>query len=157
MGDASHHEPKEDSSVHTILLGVNGTHEEVEEEWSNTHLDETLQRLESFLCVLGFNQSSALSIVMSWTVFFAVGVLLPVLVLELSNCEGCNKYQIKDFELDIVALQACLAAVSLLCLSHNLRKYGIRKFLFVDRFNGQMVRFRDEYVNKITVSITRFR
>ena len=157
MGDASNHEPEEDSSVHTILLGVNRTHEEVEEEWSNTHLDETLQRLESFLCVLGFNQSSVLSIVLSWTMFFAVGVLLPVVVLELSNCEGCDKYQIKDFELDIVALQACLAAVSLLCLSHNLRKYGIRKFLFVDRFSGQMVRFRDEYVDKITVSITHFK
>ena len=157
MGDARNHEPKEDSSAQTLLLGVNRTHEEVEEEWSNTHLDETLQRLESFLCVLGFHQSSVLSIGLSWTVFFVIGVLLPVVVLELSNCEGCDKYQIKDFELDIVALQACLAAVSLLCLSHNLRKYGIRKFLFDDRFSGQMVRFRDEYVQKITVSIAHFR
>ena len=83
MGDASNHEPEEDSSVHTILLGVNRTHEEVEEAWSNTHLDETLQRLQSFLCVLGFNQSSVLSIVLSWTVFFffAVGFLLLVVVL----------------------------------------------------------------------------
>lgn len=153
MGDARNHEPKEDSSAQTLLLGVNRTHEEVEEEWSNTHLDETLQRLESFLCVLGFHQSSVLSIGLSWTVFFVIGVLLPVVVLELSNCEGCDKYQIKDFELDIVALQACLAAVSLLCLSHNLRKYGIRKFLFVDRFSGQMVRFRDQYVQKITGSL----
>ena len=157
MGDVRNHEPKEDSSAQTLLLGVNRTHEEVEEEWCNTHLDETLQRLESFLCVLGFHQSSVLSIGLSWTVFFVIGVLLPVVVLELSNCEGCDKYQIKDFELDIVALQACLAAVSLLCLSHNLRKYGIRKFLFVDRFSGQMVRFRDQYVQKITVSIAHFR
>ena len=66
---------------------------------------------------------------------------------------GVYKYQKKDFELDIVALQACLAAVSLLCLSHNLRKYGIRKFPFVDRSSGQMVRFRDEYENKITLQV----
>lgn len=154
MGDVHNHELEGESEA--LLLGVNRSHEEVEEECSNTHLDETLQRLESFLCFLGFNQSSWLSIVLSWTQFFVVGVLLPVVVLELSNCEGCDEYQIKDFELDIVALQVCLAAVSLLCLSHNLRKYGIRKFLFVDRYNGQMVRFREEYVSKITVSIALF-
>ncbi|KAA8524809.1 hypothetical protein F0562_011232 [Nyssa sinensis] len=47
---------------------------------------------------------------------------------------GCEKYQIKDFELDIVVSQAFLAAVSLLCL---LCKYGFRKFLFVDREPAQ--------------------
>lgn len=53
------------------------------------------------------------------------------------------------FELDCVVSHACLAGVSLLCLSHNLRKYGIRKFLFVDRYTGRMARFHDQYVAKI--------
>ncbi|KAK2971042.1 hypothetical protein RJ640_030792 [Escallonia rubra] len=102
----------------------------------DTQLDETLQRLDTFLTLLGFNQSNALKVCLSWAVFALIGVALPVAILELSSnsCSGCETYQIKDFELDIVASQACLAAVSLLCLSHNLRKYGLRKFLFVDRF-----------------------
>lgn len=124
-----------------------------EEENDGTPLDQILQRLENFLTFLGFNQTSWLRFSLSWIAFLLIGVLLPVLVLELTNCSGCEAYQIKDFELDIVASQACLAAVSLLCLSHNLRKYGIRRFLFVDRHSGYMLRFRDDYIKEISVKI----
>ncbi|XP_057984887.1 uncharacterized protein LOC110631696 isoform X3 [Hevea brasiliensis] len=76
------------------------------------------------------------------------------MILELSKCGGCEKYQIKDFELDIVASQACLAAVSLACLSHSLRKYGIRKFLFLDRRSGPiMARFGHKYVQQMKDSL----
>ncbi|KAJ0038345.1 hypothetical protein Pint_23675 [Pistacia integerrima] len=120
----------------------NHQHQQHSNENRNQHqgtdLDRTLKRLENFLSILGFNQSSVLGFVLSWSAFLLIGVLLPVVILELSNCPGCEKGQIKDFELVIVASQACVAAVSLLCLSHNLRKYGIRRFLFVDRYSGQM-------------------
>lgn len=116
----------------------------------DTHLEKSLQKLESFISVLGYNQSSVSSSLLSWALFLAIGVLVPVLVVEFSNCGDCEEYQIREFELDCVVSQACLGAVSLLCLSHNLRKYGIRKFLFVDRYSGQMVRFHDQYVTKIS-------
>ncbi|GLT86619.1 hypothetical protein SLE2022_047480 [Rubroshorea leprosula] len=119
----------------------------------STDLDWALEWLEMFLTFLGFNQSSALSLCLSWTAFVVVGVVLPVLALVLSQCSGCEKYQIKDFELEIVASQACLAAVSLLCLSHNLRKYGIRKFLFVDRHNGHTARLNHQYIKQIKESM----
>ncbi|XP_030542009.1 uncharacterized protein LOC115749367 isoform X2 [Rhodamnia argentea] len=124
-----------------------------EEDDEDPHLDQTLHKLEMFLSFLGFNQSTVLRTLLSWTAFVLIGVVLPVIVLELSDCSDCEQYQIKNFELDIVASQACLAAFSLLCLSHNLRKYGIRKFLFVDRYSGQMSRFRDEYIKQIKGSL----
>ncbi|XP_052205156.1 uncharacterized protein LOC127809981 isoform X3 [Diospyros lotus] len=114
------------------------------------HLNKILQMLESYLNFMGFGQSSALSLALSWFTFFLIGVALPVAVVEFSGCSGCDKYQVKDFELDIVVSQACLAAASLLCLSHYLRKYGLRKFLFVDRYGGQMARFREQYIQKIS-------
>ncbi|KAJ4977365.1 hypothetical protein NE237_002471 [Protea cynaroides] len=58
--------------------------------------------------------------------FFLLGVAVPVLILELSTCSDGEKYQIFEFELDAIVAQSCLAAVSLGCISHNLRKYGIR-------------------------------
>jgi hypothetical protein len=117
----------------------------------NQNINQALEKLEAYLSFLGFNQSSLKSFLLSWAAFLLVGVLLPVALLELSQCSGCDKYQIKDFELDIVASQACLAAVSLICLSHNLRKYGIRKFLFVDRFGGHISRFSLLYIRQIKV------
>lgn len=129
---------------------VNEEEVEVNEDFK---LDQTLQSLEKFLTFLGFKQSSWLSLVLSWTAFVLFGVVLPVLVLELFDCSNCEAYQIKNFELVIVASQACLAAVSLLCVSYNLRKYGIRRFLFVDRHSGYMLRFRNDYIGQISVSI----
>ncbi|KAE9454215.1 hypothetical protein C3L33_13892, partial [Rhododendron williamsianum] len=119
---------------------------------SDPHLDKSLQKLELFLALLDFDQSSALRFGVSWIAFLLIGVALPLAVLGLLDCSDCDKYQIQVFEVEIVASQACLAAVSLLCLSHNLRKYGIRKFLFVDRCSGHMARFSDQYIQKISDS-----
>ncbi|CAK9155806.1 unnamed protein product [Ilex paraguariensis] len=123
------------------------------EDDHDTHLDKTLQRLDSLLTLLGFNQSSVFSFGLSCVVFLLIGVSLPVVVLVLSDCSNCEEYQIKAFEIDVVVSQAFLAAASLLCLSHNLRKYGIRKFLFVDRYSGHVERFANEYNQKICDSV----
>ncbi|CAA0818354.1 Protein of unknown function (DUF3537 [Striga hermonthica] len=141
-----------------LIKSPGATHEpngpdEQEDDDKETHLDKTLQSLHFFLSFLGFNQSSIWSFVISWGVFLVVGVLLPVVVLEFSDCPGCEKGQIKSFEIGIVISQACLAASSLICLSHNLRKYGVRKFLFVDRYSGHVERFSGQYVQKIYESM----
>ncbi|CAN6819045.1 unnamed protein product [Brassica oleracea] len=73
------------------------------------------------------------------------------LVLELGPCKDCERYQYKSFELNIVVSQACLAGASLLCVSHNLRKHGIRKFLFVDQLSG-----RTQYIQQISMILSIF-
>lgn len=149
----------EDPPAQTPLLNSNQNHtrqrpqEDEEGQNEETDLELSLKKLEKFLTFLGFNQSSLWSSALSWAAFLLIGVALPVVALELSDCSDCEEYQIKGFELEIVASQACLAAVSLICLSHNRRKYGIRRFLFVDRFSGQTTRFRDDYDKQIWVSI----
>uniref|UniRef100_A0A3Q7GUY1 Uncharacterized protein n=1 Tax=Solanum lycopersicum TaxID=4081 RepID=A0A3Q7GUY1_SOLLC len=110
----------------------------------DTDLDKTLEKLELFLTLLGLNQSSVLRFVLSWILFLVLGILLPMIMLEVSNP------QIKSFKFDILVSQALVAAVSLLCLSHNLRKYGIRKFLFV---SGHIERFSNQYHHKIHDSV----
>ncbi|AEE34665.1 hypothetical protein ISN45_At01g058090 [Arabidopsis thaliana x Arabidopsis arenosa] len=122
-------------------------------EGVNDDLDRTLEWLETFLTLLGFNQSSKQSLVLSWIVFLSIGLVLPVTVLELGHCLGCERYQYKSFELNIVVSQALLAGVSLLCVSHNLRKHGIRKFLFVDQLSGRMDRLKAQYIQQILNSV----
>ncbi|CAI9278210.1 unnamed protein product [Lactuca saligna] len=125
--------------------------EEQEQEESSIHLDKDLQELDFYLLLLGFNQTSMLRFGISWVTFLTIGVVLPVTVLLMStNCLRCDLYQVKAFELVVVSSHACLAAAALLCLSHNLRKYGIRKFLFVDQYNGHVQRFSSDYVHKIS-------
>ncbi|KAK9076200.1 hypothetical protein SSX86_004533 [Deinandra increscens subsp. villosa] len=141
--------------IKTPLLPTDDTHQtQNPNQEQGTHLDKTLQRLKLYLISLGFDQSSVLRFGISWVSFLVTAVAIPVVIVSLTaNCSTCDLYQIKGFELVIVASQACLAAVSLLCLSHNLRKYGIRKFLFVDQYSGHAERFSKEYIQKISESM----
>ncbi|OVA15390.1 Protein of unknown function DUF3537 [Macleaya cordata] len=145
---AEPHIQTEESAAQVPLIDPKQNPEE-NEELNDTLLDQHLQRLETFFCFFGFHQTSLLSLILSWVAFLIVGVSVPVVILLLPSCNGCEKYQINKFELDILVSQACLAAISLLCISHNLRKYGLRRFLFVDRYHGHIVRFRKEYSEKI--------
>ena len=78
------------------------------------------------------------------------------LVLKLGHCKDWERYQYKSFELNIVVSQACLAGVSLLCVSHNVRKHGIRKFFFVDQLSGRMGRLKAQYIQQISVIFSIF-
>lgn len=127
-----------------------------QEEPNDAQLNHSLQRLETFLRLFGFSQYSFLSSTLSWLSFLLLGVGVPLLVIEFSYCSDCDKYEIKSFELEILISGSLVAAISLLCISHNLRKYGVRRFLFVDRCHGHRSQFREEYIQKINVSNTQY-
>ncbi|XP_047312090.1 uncharacterized protein LOC124915421 [Impatiens glandulifera] len=115
---------------------------------NSDELDKYIKRLELFLRCFGFYQSSALSFSLSWLAFFLIGVALPFIIIEFSYCSDCQKYGIRLFELEILTIEILLAAISLTCISHNLRKYGVKKLLFVDHFRGDIVQFRDRFILK---------
>ncbi|PIN03137.1 hypothetical protein CDL12_24342 [Handroanthus impetiginosus] len=120
-------------------------------EGPDWELDRSLTTLENFLGLLGFCQYSFLRAAFSWLAFFLFCVALPLFAIEFSRCAGCDKVEIESFELEILVSRAVVAAVSLLCISRNLRKYGLRKALFVDRCHGHMTQFRKQYIEKIRV------
>ncbi|XP_042041881.1 uncharacterized protein LOC121787264 [Salvia splendens] len=116
-----------------------------------TDLDQSLTTLEKFLGLLGFCHHTLLRATLSWLAFLLLALALPLAEIELSRCSACEKLQIETFQLQILVSRAVVAAVSLLCLSRNLRKYGIRKALFVDRCHGRMTEFRKQYIHRIRV------
>jgi len=67
-------------------------------------------------------------------------VATPIAVFFVST------YHIDRFEVCVIVSEATIAAVSLVCVSRNLYKYGIRKFLFVDQYSGEGERFQNDYV-----------
>ncbi|XP_057416220.1 uncharacterized protein LOC130710855 isoform X2 [Lotus japonicus] len=149
------------SNSQTPLLTPNSNHDnhtnnhdnKNHEECDCSEVDHSLVRLEKFLNALGFDQGSVLASVIWWTVFLAVGVAVPLVALWLCDCSECEMYELRGCEMVIVTFQATLAAASLLCLSHNLRKYGIRRFLFVDRYTGHDSSFHRDYVKQISGSL----
>lgn len=121
------------------------------EDSKDAILDKHLRKLENFLRLFGFCQYSLFSIFFSWLAFLLISVALPVFAINYYYCSNCQHYEIKTFEYEILFSQALVAAISLFCISYNLRKYGVRKLLFVDRYHGHVAQFTDLYVHKIQV------
>lgn len=139
------------STIETPLITQSQQPEKQEEEElkdTQAQLSKSLHRLECFLELFGFCQCSVFSFTLSWLCFQLLGVSLPLIIINFSYCSNCDKYEIRVFELEILASQSLVAAISLICISHNLRKYGARKFLFVDRHHGHMTLFLAEYLHK---------
>ncbi|KAK9675455.1 hypothetical protein RND81_11G008200 [Saponaria officinalis] len=143
----------------TLLHQTHGTHQQnqqnnvvvvvIDGEYDDTKLDKTLQNLELCLKFLCFDQSNVLKFVLSWSMFLLVCVIVPVIIIEFTHCKSCEDYQVRDFEYENLTSQVLLGVVSLICLSYNLKKKGIRKFLFVDRYRGHTSRFMGQYIQKI--------
>ncbi|CAN4087953.1 unnamed protein product [Withania somnifera] len=131
-----------DNSIHVSLIDA---------IQNFTDLDITLNKLERVLRVLGFCQYSIFSTALSWLAFVVFSIAVPLMITYFGYCSNCELYQINDFEVEVLVSQSIAAAVSLLCISHNLRKYRIRKLLFVDRYHGQLTQFSELYLKKIRV------
>ncbi|KAL7099278.1 hypothetical protein ACP275_09G073300 [Erythranthe tilingii] len=116
---------------------------------SDSELDRSLTTLENFLGFLGFCHYTFLRGTFSWLAFFVLAVAVPLSAHEFSRCgAGCERFEIDTFELEILVSRAVVAAVSLLCVSRNLRRYGVRQALFVDRRHGHTTQFCTQYIRK---------
>lgn len=110
-----------------------------------TDLDPTLARLETVLMLLGFNQSTALNTFLAWLVFVGLGAVVPAVMLWATSCTGCHKVQVIKFELMIQISDSGLAAVTMLCMAYNIRRYGLRRLLLLDQVRHPLVRFRLDF------------
>ncbi|CAI9113073.1 OLC1v1013601C1 [Oldenlandia corymbosa var. corymbosa] len=137
-------------TIHEPLVGNsnnNNNHYPYSDGPNDAVLKKHLAKLETFLRIFGFCQYSFFSGLLSWLAYLVIAILLPLWTLYYAYCSNCEQYQIRTFELQIFASQALVAGISLLCISHNLRKHGIRKLLFVDRYHG-MAQFTPQYLEK---------
>ncbi|KAK6924702.1 Protein of unknown function DUF3537 [Dillenia turbinata] len=116
---------------------------------SEIKLSTSIQNLELFLKFFGFCQYTPLSFSLSWLSFILIGIVTPILVLQFAGCSNCQQYQVESFELEILISQSIVSTIALVCISRSLCKYGVRKFLFVDRYHGETLQFRDEYIKRI--------
>uniref|UniRef100_A0A1D1ZKY4 Uncharacterized protein n=1 Tax=Anthurium amnicola TaxID=1678845 RepID=A0A1D1ZKY4_9ARAE len=123
-------------------------------------LDRAIKHLETFFRLLGFYQHPLPRLLFSWALFLLLGVSVPLVNFLLSSCSsgaGAGGWSpIVEFDACVMASQASLAAVSLLCVSHNLRKYGVRKLLFVGKCYEGLDGLHGQYVDRIKVFFRAF-
>ncbi|KAH9300693.1 hypothetical protein KI387_012276 [Taxus chinensis] len=117
-------------------------------------VDPALVRLERLLLCLGIDHSTSHRATFGFFLFVLLGIAVPAVTLWATVCKiECRRIEVTKFEVMIQISGSILGAVSMLCMARNLRKYGLRKFLFVEVHNP-LVRFRYDFKSQIRGSFS---
>ncbi|XVF87809.1 hypothetical protein PTKIN_Ptkin18bG0150600 [Pterospermum kingtungense] len=112
--------------------------------------------LKSFrLCLnwICLDQSSLWRIGLSWSIFFVLVVGVPIVSHFVLLCSNCDKEHQRPYDALVQLSLSCFAAISFISLSCWARKYGIRKFLFLDKLCDVSDRVRQGYAQELQKSM----
>ncbi|KAJ6829089.1 uncharacterized protein M6B38_359785 [Iris pallida] len=103
--------------------------------------DDELRSFRSCLRWMCVDQSTALHSAVSWSLFVLLAVVVPLVSHFLLECSERRRPYDAVVQLSLTAA----SALAFLCLSVSLRKYGLRRFLFLDKICGESEHVRSGY------------
>ncbi|XP_010539389.1 PREDICTED: uncharacterized protein LOC104813486 [Tarenaya hassleriana] len=83
--------------------------------------------------VLWFDQSSRGGAVVSWSIFFLLAVGVPMVSHFVLICSDCDFQHRRPYDAVVQLSLTVFAGISFVSLSAWSRKYGLRRFLFLDK------------------------
>lgn len=116
-----------------------------------SHPRDELRQFRNGLRCLGLDQSTPLKVTFSWILFVLFTFLVPVTNFTSISCPDCDAYHSHPFERLVQISESALAAVSFLCLSHIVRKHGLRRTLLLDKIIRESDEVRKGYQSELQV------
>lgn len=110
--------------------------------------------LKSFRLCLNWvclDQSSLWKIGLSWFIFFVLAVGVPIVSHFVLLCSNCDKEHQRPYDALVQLSLSSFAAISFISLSSWARKFGIRKFLFLDKLSDVSDKVRQGYTEELQV------
>lgn len=101
--------------------------------------------------VLWFDQSSRGTALISWSVFFLLVVGAPLISHFVLVCSDCDFHHRRPYDAVVQLSLSLFAGISFVSLSYWSRKFGMRKFLFLDKLWDVSDKVRIEYEAEIQV------
>ncbi|KAL4562558.1 hypothetical protein LXL04_034765 [Taraxacum kok-saghyz] len=89
----------------------------------------------------------------SWLIFFIFTVGVPILSHIVYQCSICDNSHQRPFDLIVQLSLSICSTLSFLNLSSFAQKYGLRRFLFLDKLSDVSVKVRDGYSEQLHRSI----
>nr|GMD53179.1 uncharacterized protein LOC109178357 [Ipomoea batatas] len=120
---------------------------------SKSHAFDELHSFRSWLKWMCVDQSDRCSTVLSWTVFLLMTVVVPCLSHFFLACSGCDGKHSRPYDIIVQLSLSGVAALSFVCLSGFVRKYGLRRFLFFDKLCDESEAVRKCYTEQLNRSI----
>ncbi|XP_019174213.1 PREDICTED: uncharacterized protein LOC109169764 isoform X2 [Ipomoea nil] len=112
-----------------------------------------LRSFKSDLKWLFLDQSSVYSAALSWSLFFIFAIAVPLVSHLVYACYGCDTVHQRPFDGIVQLSLSGFATLSFISLSAAARKYGLRRFLFLDKLCDQSEKVQEGYTNQIHASV----
>ncbi|XP_057963183.1 uncharacterized protein LOC131154431 isoform X2 [Malania oleifera] len=108
-----------------------------------------LQSFKRGLRWMCLDQSTLWRVVFSWSVFLLLVIGDPLVTHFFYVCSGCDEEHRRPYDLVVQLSLSTIATLSFLCLSGFARKYGIRRFLFLDKLREESAKVREGYTEQL--------
>ncbi|WCJ20130.1 hypothetical protein M5689_002386 [Euphorbia peplus] len=112
--------------------------------------------LKSFrLCLnwLCADQSNIWKTCLSWSIFTLLAIVCPIVSHFLLLCSDCDSQHQRPYDALVQLSLSVFATISFLTISYWSRKYGLRKFLFLDKLDDDKDRIRQGYQQQLQMSM----
>lgn len=97
------------------------------------------------------DQSNPWKAALSWLIFFIFTVGLPMLSHIVYQCSTCDDSHQRPFDMIVQLSLSICSTLSFINLSSFARKYGLRRFLFLDKLSDVSAKVRDGYSEQLHV------
>ncbi|GJU61293.1 hypothetical protein Tco_1243128 [Tanacetum coccineum] len=98
---------------------------------------------------LFLDQSSVWKTGLSWSIFFLLTVCVPLLSHLVYQCSACDFHHTRPFDSIVQSSLSVFSAVSFFSLLSFSRKYGLRRFLFLDKMSDVSDEVRHGYSDQL--------
>lgn len=118
-----------------------------------SHAHDELHSFRIWLKWLCVDQSNAWTTCLSWFVFLVLAILVPALSHFVLACSDCDSRHSRPYDTVVQLSLSGVAALSFICLSYFVRKFGLRRFLFLDKLCNESEAVSKGYTEQLNVRL----
>ncbi|KAL2944736.1 Cytochrome P450 monooxygenase FUM15 [Bienertia sinuspersici] len=118
-----------------------------------SHAQDELHSFRSYLRYMCVDQSTIYTAILSWTVFFIFAIAVPAFSHFFLACPSCDSKHARPYDVVVQLSLSSIATLSFLCITHFVRKYGLRRFLFFDKLVKESDSVRHHYTTQLHRSL----
>ncbi|KAK2441104.1 putative transmembrane protein [Trifolium repens] len=120
---------------------------------SVSHVNDELHTFRTYLRWMCVDQSNAFTATLSWFVFILLALAVPAASHFIIACRDCDARHSRPYDAIVQISLSSVASLSFLCLSSFVRKYGLRRFLFLDKLCDESETVRMNYMTQLNRSV----
>ncbi|MED6211184.1 hypothetical protein PIB30_071246 [Stylosanthes scabra] len=118
-----------------------------------SNVNDEFRMFRSYLRWMCMDQSNHFTAALSWLVFLLFTVAVPAASHFLLSCASCDSRHSRPYDIVVQLSLSGMAAVSFLCLTGFVKKFGLRRFLFVDKLRDESETVRNNYMVELNRSL----